>query len=232
MDNKSSDNTLLEVKKLSFVKVIENQQNYGFGKANNIGASIAKGKYLLLLNSDAYLTDDKILNLVKLMEEHKEIGGVSPKLLLEDGVTEQKDCIGRDPNLLRLLSRRAAVEPQSKGKEYVEVDLVAATALVVRRDVFLEIQGFDERFFMYFEDSDLCRRIRGKGFSVVWFPGVKVVHLGGRSIETNWQRKKLYYKNQEKYFEIYYGKFSVYLLRLFRIPLIVYTYLKGRRKSC
>lgn len=241
VDNDSKDGSGQAIKeKFKWVKVIEVGENLGFGKANNVGAKIATGEYLLFLNSDTLLVEnlDKI---VEFLDKHEEVGALGPRLVLEDGKSEdtglgtqgpgvegpeQEGAYGRDPRLGNLITRKMMYQAELNGEGFAEVDWVTGAALFIRRKLFEELGGFDERYFFFFEDADLCRQVRIHGCKVVWYPESKIIHLGGRSIVDNWSRKQIYYKNQEVYFEKYYGKMSVYLLKLIRWPYVIIQMVK------
>lgn len=226
VDNNSSDGTVEALKAdFGWVKVIENKENIGFGRANNQGAKAATGKYLWILNGDTLLLDKGYKIMVEFLEDHPEIGAIGPRLVLEDKKTEQEGQYGKDPGFGNLLFRTMNQEIEVNGAGFGETDWVTGAALMIRRDLYEKIGGFNNQFMLYFEDTDLCRRVREHGYKVGWLSSVTVVHLGGRST-TGWERKTYYYQSQEKYFGEYYGKMSVYLLKLLRLPIFIANYIK------
>ncbi|MDO8513869.1 MAG: glycosyltransferase family 2 protein [bacterium] len=234
VDNASSDGSVEAVRaSFGWVRVVENEKNVGFGAANNIGAKMASGEYLLFLNSDTVLVDDGIRRMVEFMGRHRDVGAIGPKLVLEDGGTEQIGQYGREPSLWSLLGRNVNFKAKLNSKGYAEVDWVTGAVLLIRRDLFKKIGGFDERFFMYFEDTDLCQGVKEEGFKVAWYPEVEIVHLGGRSFGVGWKQKQMYYQNQARFFAKHYGLWSVMCLDMLRWPIVMVNYfkLRGWRKS-
>ncbi|MDP2944311.1 MAG: glycosyltransferase, partial [bacterium] len=98
------------------------------------------------------------------------------------------------------------------------VDWVSGAALIIRKKLFEEIGGWDEKYFLYFEDIDLCWRVKKQGLSIAVLDGVFVTHFGGRSLAQNWERKKQYYLSQEYFFRKNYGTMSALILKLIRWP--------------
>lgn len=189
-------------------KVIENAENIGFSGANNRAFGVAKGRFLLLLNSDAELRPDGIRLLRDFMEKHPEAGAAGPRLVYDDGTTQPS--VDSAPNLFteflhlfglkRLLpgekARRAAAPVMRKlgGKTVgtyfttyagdlnpIEVDCVSGACMIVRREVAERTGGLDTEFFMYMEDMDWCVRMKEAGFKVFYIPEVEVTHRVGAS---------------------------------------------------
>lgn len=219
VDNGSSDGTCLLLKSnYDNIKLIENKSNLGFGRSNNIGAQVARGKYLWFLNSDTFLIDGRITDLVEAMDANEEIGVASPFLVMEDKKTEQVGSYGNNPSILTLLKNHAVKNAEKNSKEFFRVDWVTGAAMLVKRSIFNQVGGFDDRFFMYYEDVDLCMEIRRAGYKVTYWPKYKVVHIAGKSWKEDWKKKNIYYVNQELYFRKHYGRIYTELMKLIRWP--------------
>lgn len=166
------------------VRIIETPGNHGFGFGYNTGAHYSSGKYLLINNPDKTMPSDGVERLLASIESDSSIGIIAPKLLHGDGT--HRLSIRRFPHILDILSRRSIlgkVCPHSLKRylmmdrnmnETQEVDWVVGGCFMIPRALFLELQGFDERFFLFFEDTDLCRRVGNAGKKVLYDPSVVV----------------------------------------------------------
>ncbi len=103
-------------------------------------------------------------------------------------------------------------------RDLYPVDWVSGAAMVVRKSVFTQIGGFDENFFMYFEDIDLCWRAKQRGWQVAVYPKISLIHFVGQSAGGFKQRKKYYYQSQDYFFKKHYGQPAMYILKIFRWP--------------
>jgi GT2 family glycosyltransferase len=218
VDNCSIDSSVVMIKEeFPQVKLIENKKNLGFAKANNQGSKIAQGEYLLFLNSDTLILNNALKHLVKYMKENSEIGLIAPQLLLKNK-TLQPDAFGPEPTLWQLTYGRFL-----KTKR---IDWLSGAALMIKKDLFKKIGGFDENFFMYYEDIDLSKIVRGIGYEIATCPEAKIIHLVGQSIKRNRQRKMLYYQSQSYFYKKHYGKCSYFLLNIIRFPYKLLKILK------
>jgi len=219
VDNNSADDSLAILRKdFSQIKVIANQENVGFGIANNQGAKIAQGEFLLFLNSDTIFNEDILAPIKEFFLANPKTGIVSPRLVLANGFN-QRHAFGRFPNLKRLLARSVDYKEEVKGIR--GVDWVSGAALAIRQNVWQKIGGFDEKFFMYFEDVDLCLSAKKLGFSVYILPNARLTHLGGKSITASRSRKKMYFDSQDYFFKKHYGNIRLILLKIIRWPIKV-----------
>ena len=193
VDNGSTDGTVAFVReRFPEVRVIE-QENKGMGGGNNAGMRAVDGRYFFLLNSDAWVVDDALDQLIAFADEHPEAAVVGPKLLNTDG-TLQRSVRG-EPTLWRLATeylfirklapRSKRLNPLYRGDfqhdRAAEVDWLFGPALLVRREAADAVGLFDEDFFMFSEEVDWMTRFRRAGWSVMFFPGAEVVHVGGAS---------------------------------------------------
>ena len=198
VDHGSTDGTVEFVReRFPDVRVIE-QENKGMGGGNNAGMRAADGRYFFLLNSDAWVVNDPLVGdgldrLIEFADEHPEAAVVGPKLLNTDG-TLQRSVRG-EPTLWRLATeylfirklapRSKRLNPLYRGDfdhdRVAEVDWLFGPALLVRREAADAVGLFDEDFFMFSEEVDWMTRFRRAGWTVVFFPGAEVVHVGGAS---------------------------------------------------
>jgi len=174
VDNNSdeADLNILKNRYGARIKIIANQKNLGFARANNQGAKQAQGEYFFFLNSDTVFDHDILSPLRAKLDSDKKIGVIAPQLILRTGA-EQEYSYGL-----------------KRGTK--ELTWVSGAALIIRREVFAKLGGWEERFFMYFEDVDLCRRVLAQGYKIERLLSVKITHLVGGS-PISWRRRKSFY---------------------------------------
>jgi len=194
VDNGSCDGSADFIKKeYPALTLLECPENLGFAKANNLGYRQARGEYIILLNSDAFLTGTSLVTAVQLMDHHEEVGLAGGRLIGEDGSWQPsaRSFPGLWNDFL-ILSGLAARYRYSRffGRPdltYIDqghdvyCDWVPGAFTIIRARVIEELGFFDERYFLYFEEVDLCRRIRQAGWRIAYWPAINVVHLGGAS---------------------------------------------------
>ncbi len=188
IDNHSHDESISFIRaqlgKNPLVRILETPRNGGFGYGYNFGATHARGKYLLINNPDKLLSQSALRTMLRLIEDDSTVGIVGPALWHTDGT--RRLSMRRDPTILSVLSRRSILRflfPHVL-HEYLmldvqpevvhSVDWVVGGCFLIAHDLFTELAGFDERYFLFFEDADLCRRVRALGKKVVYLPEAKV----------------------------------------------------------
>jgi GT2 family glycosyltransferase len=186
VDNASTDDTSALLARIRGARVIRNRKNRFFGPACNQGASVAKGKHLLFLNSDAFVREGCISSLVNTMESAPDVGAAGAKLIWRNGLLQEAGSIvWRDGSAL---GYGRGDDPSKPEYCYArDVDYCSAACLMVRSDLFENSGGFDERFTpAYYEDTDLCMRLWTSGYRVVYDPGAVAVHVeyAGTSFDT------------------------------------------------
>lgn len=197
VDNNSPDDTVSYLKKnLPDIKLIPNKSNKGFGGGNNQGVAAASGKYILLLNTDAFLARDSLHTLVNELEKHKELVSVGPQLRYSDGrlqpsagylptpmrVTAWMWWLDKLPLVKRLFSTPYHVFDPAWHTVRQYPDWLMGACVLFRREQFVTAGGFDEEIFMYAEEVELYRRLRDKlGGRVLFTPATQVVHIGRAS---------------------------------------------------
>ncbi len=221
VDNFSDDDTADYVRKAHpEVKLIENRVNLGFGKANNQGVKASSGEYLLLINPDSVVEENTIEEMISFLERHNDAGAAGCKILNADG-TLQKACRRSFPTpwvaLTKLLGL-SAVFPKSRTfgrynltyldpNEVHEVDAISGSFMFMKRRVYEEVGGFDEDYFMYGEDIDLCFKIKQAGHKVYYVPNTSIIHFKGESTRrSSVDRTYEFYRAMSIFVEKRYGK--------------------------
>jgi GT2 family glycosyltransferase len=226
VDNNSSDQTYEEVKR-RFPEVIalRNASNVGFGRACNQGAKAAHGDFLLFLNSDTEPLENSFSNLLDWMKSHPQTGIVGPEFIGPNQKLLQMswswnpllggEVINRyfSPQNLGLskLKQHWIRSFQDKPRE---VPFICGACLMIRRDVFDQLHGFDESFELYFEDADLCLRCSEGGWRVDFVPDSKIVHYIGQSSKGTWTASSLIYQQSHlTYYRKHGPAWSIYFLK-------------------
>jgi len=195
VDNASDDGSVELIKeKFSSVKLIANEKNLGFGKANNIGLALSKGEFILLINPDTIIQEDTLTKMFSFLESNNQIGLAGCKILNPDG-TLQLACRRSFPGpwtsfckvtgLSNLFPNnrffaRYNLTYLDENKSY-EVDAISGSFMMMRREVYEKVGGFDEQFFMYGEDLDLCFRVQKAGFKNFYVHNTQIIHYKGES---------------------------------------------------
>lgn len=218
--NNDKEADLSEAENMPAVKVVHSSENRGFGAASNMGVRNSRGEFLFFLNPDTEVISKNVHELIEDLEQDAGLGMVGAGLVLPDG-KRQEWSAGTEVSLMRIIANNLGFIKdrsiwESEGK--VLAHWVAGTALIIRRDLFEEVGGFDEGFFMYFEDVDLAKRVRNAGKKVAVYPHFKVLHHGGVSYrnESGKNQKKHYYASQDRYFQKHRGAFESKALKIFR----------------
>jgi GT2 family glycosyltransferase len=194
VDNASVDGSAEMVKdEFPNVVLIENSENRGFAAANNQAMAVAKGRYVLLLNSDTIVLENAVANTVQFADAHSEVGVTGCRVLNPDG-SVQRTCF-KFPSILNILLSSTYLYklfPRNKffGREQMtwwdrsderQVDVVTGCFMLVRREAIDQVGMMDERFFMYGEETDWCYRFTKSGWKVMFAPVGQIIHFGGQS---------------------------------------------------
>jgi N-acetylglucosaminyl-diphospho-decaprenol L-rhamnosyltransferase len=241
VDNASSDGSV-EAARAAFpsVRVIASQENLGFSRANNVGLAEARAPYVLVLNSDAELRPGAVEALAAVLDARPDVAVVGPRTLNADGSVQvsfgpaltllselrQRRLVRgvrqRDPAVLREVEAAALVEQ--------EPAWVSASCLLARRTALDAIGGFDEGFFLYEEDVDLCVRLRAAGWSIVFTPTAEVLHHLGRSMErTPWRARLEYHRSHLRYYRKHNGWLATTALRALLLASGIFGWLASLR---
>lgn len=198
---------------------IFNIENKGFGNACNIGVNNALGKYILFLNSDTILNKGTVDEAFSYISKDDSIGAIGVRQLLPDGRLDD-GCKRGFPTPLNALyyflglskkypnSKKYAAYKQTfiDERSVADVDCISGAFMLMRREVFNFVLGFDEDYFMYGEDVDLCYRLRQKGFRVVYYGKVWFTHLKGESGANSLLVLKHFYKSMQIFYNKHYKK--------------------------
>jgi len=182
-DNASTDGSVEAAEaNHPWVEVVRSDRNLGFSKGNNLAGKSARGKFVLLLNTDAQLLEP-LEPILDWLEKHSETGALTINML--DGNKVPRACTGRFPSPLRLaFLRTMLISPATFGaQEMYDVDWVQGSFLLMRADLWRALNGLDESYFMYAEDVDLCKRIHDAGFGCAFLPKYSYLHWGGFSTD-------------------------------------------------
>lgn len=235
VDNASTDGSVEEISsKLPHVKLIVNDTNLGFGKANNIGLQQAGGKYLLLLNPDTIVRENTFTALIEFFEKNEDAGLLGCKVLNPDG-SLQLPCRRSFPTpwvSFTKITGLSTLFPKSKlfakynltyldENKVNEVDAISGAFMFMRREVYDKIGGFDPQFFMYGEDLDLCYRTQHAGFKVYYVPHTEIIHYKGESTRrSNLDETKVFYDAMRLFVKKHFSA-SFVLEWLLRFAIIV-----------
>ncbi|HPR57786.1 MAG TPA: glycosyltransferase [Bacteroidales bacterium] len=195
VDNNSVDGSVKMVKeKFPEVKIIANQENLGFSKANNQAIKLAVGEYVLLLNPDTIVEDDTFVKILDFMDSHPEAGGLGVKMVDGQGkfLPESKRGLPTPAVAFYKIFGLARLFPKSKifGQYHLSylhpdkihaVDVLSGAFMLIRKSVLDKIGGLDESYFMYGEDIDLSYRINLEGYKNYYFPETRIIHYKGES---------------------------------------------------
>lgn len=206
---------------------IKSSHNLGYGTALNLGVAQSKGKYLFCINQDIQLERQTLEKLRSFFCDDKT-AIVGPILLKKD---KNAYPLSGSKSLnpvnaifsLSFINRLLPNNPVSKNyfltdidrSKPISVDVVPGSALMVRRDVYLEVGGFDEKFFLYFEESDFCKRVKEAGYDIWILPDAKVIHGWGKSTTKGEKTNKIFVQSRMYYFRKHYGVFSMLLVEAF-----------------
>lgn len=197
VDNASNDGSADYVEaRHPWVRLLRSPRNLGFAAGNNLGARHARGRWLLLLNPDAVPEPGTLARAIALMQAHPEVGLAGARLFDIEG--HDQPSARSFPRLsleFYVLSGLAARCPRSRQlgamdrtwadpAQPAEVDWVPGAFAMLPRQLFEQLGGFDERYFLYYEEVDLCRRIQATGYRVMYWPELRVRHIGGVSART------------------------------------------------
>lgn len=238
VDNASTDGTPAMVKKdFKDVKLIQNTQNLGFTKGNNIGAKHAQGEYLLFLNSDTKL-DGEISTAVELLSQDNTIGVIGGVFKNSDGSMQKSfgNFYSLTHVFLLLLGMERLKSPRLASP--LETDWVSGGFMLIRRALFEKFGGFDEHIFMYMEDMELCYRAKKAGYKVVITPSMSAYHIGQGSSNRTFAIVHIYkglsyfYKKHKNYAEYLVLRllltakavFAIIIGVLFRKNYLIKTY--------
>jgi GT2 family glycosyltransferase len=244
VDNGSSDKTVEIIEKnFPQVKLIKSDKNLGFTKANNLAAKKVSGKYFLFLNPDMRLESGSLDILFSWMEQRSDVGICGPKLVSEDGEMRNIHKPVRFPTLTSLALSALKIPvlfpkildkytySEAELKKDLEVDTVRGSCLLMRKEIFDKMGfAFDERYFFWFEDVDICRETKKLGLKVMFTPIISCVDFVGQSFKKlDWlNRQKRFYNSAIIYLKKWEPRYQSIILWILHWPglLIIWIYQK------
>ena len=226
VDNASSDGSPETVEKEFLqVNLIRNKENIGFAKANNQAFKEASGSYFLLLNPDCSMKNDTLYEMVQFMNKHPEIGIAGCKIVNPNGRIEFS--ANRFPNLFTEFSLKFRKKLAGSNGYFDrllkwnynksrEVDWVSGAFLIIRSKAYREVQGMDENYFLYFEEIDLCKRVKKRGWKIYYNSNCEVLHEHGQSMVTEAEEKiSRIYRTSQLYYYQKHNPFQYTLLKVY-----------------
>jgi len=216
VDNHSTDGSP-ELVDSSFpgVRLIRETENLGYARANNIGIRAGRGDYLLFLNTDTVMPEGSLAALLSALETRPDAGAVGPALRSRAGY---QVSFGKEVSFFAELWQRFVRNPYFKislrfSRRARETGWVSGACLLARRKAVEQAGLFDERYFLYFEDIDLCRRMRNLGFQIWFDPRIEVFHAGGAVTSRQmWRSRWDYRRSQLYYYRKHASRASLFLL--------------------
>ena len=246
-DNGSTDGSVELIRsRFPWVKIVENGRNARFAKGNNVGIRASRGEYSLILNPDTLIHDGALDSIVSFADRRPDVGAFGCQVLNSDGsyqVSARPFASIRGEWVAAFYLRKLGhLHWWFKSDTYVgwdgsserTVDWLSGCFILVRTRLLNALGGFDERFFYYYEDMDLCRRIWQAGYSIVYTPEATITHLGGQSTKRRFTPLAFVLDSQTTrylYYHKYYGKYGVYRARRVVIASLIIRWLGYRLKQ-
>jgi GT2 family glycosyltransferase len=234
VDNGSTDGTGEALKsRFPQTVVLRNEANRGFAAAVNQAWRRAAGEIILLLNSDTRLLPGEMARILRFMEDNPKVGVVGPALVYED--MRPQRSFASIPSVIQEVVPRFMLEflsPARHGgktwgaKEPEPVDSLIGAALVMRRSLLEALDGFDERFFFFLEETDFCKRARQHGWQVIFFPSTRIVHYQGKTVGANWVKGRIEYNiSLDKFIRKHHGGLYHGFFRMVRAIKTLLTFM-------
>lgn len=234
VDNASKDNSAqMIIEEFPQVKLIQSNENLGFGRANNLAITKSKAKYVFLLNPDTVLINNAVKILFDFMENPENIGyGCCGGNLYDENLNPGP--VGGNFPSLKILALRALglsfcikklyrPDKYRKENEFTKLDVVIGADLMIRKEALDKSGLFDERFFLYLEETELQYRISKLGYSSIIVPHSKIIHLEGKSCCP--ERDKFRKTGELLFYKIHFGDYAVKLAKLFYILIAFKNFL-------
>ena len=233
VDNNSKDGVdslSLNTKQYNNIEVLKLNENIGFGRANNEGVKIARGRNLFFLNPDTLLLNNAIKILSNELDNNLNYGACGGNLLNEN-LEPTRSFRRQFPNILWILEHTFFFnipELIRYGKnrffnhlnKKINVSYIVGADLMIKKELFDEIGGFNPAFFMYYEEIELCFRVKEKGFEVVSVPSASIQHLEGKSTKNMKFKATQHFVSSKAYFSLTHSKFNVFLVKIIKFILI------------
>lgn len=234
IDNNSSDGSREEFSALfPDVKLIAGKENVGYAKACNLGMEIAKGNFVLLLGNDTVLKNDALYKTVEFLENRRDCGAAGCRLVYPDG-SLQGNC-KKFPKLINAFNTYLSLNKLNYDYDMlwfgydktVEVDQIATTFLMIRKDVLDKTGGFDEQYKILYNDVDLCKKIWNAGYKIYFNHAVEIEHIGSHSTKKAGRKiRKIMYDDIFRYYRNNFGLMAVFLWPVLKARLMIVTIFK------
>lgn len=193
-------------------------KNNGFAKANNQGILASKGEYILLLNNDAFINPECVINGINYVKNNKNCGIWAPKLVGEDGSFQIScACLPSIRGLIweYILLKNYDCYPEIEHwNEPHNVGNVVGAFLLMRKEIIDKVGLLDEDYYFNVEDVDYCKKVHEAGFSVIYDPTYSIIHIGGLSQDYSWVKDPHLHKNRVIYFRKNHGIFKAFLSKI------------------
>jgi len=213
VDNASSDGSAdMLAREYPSVRLIANSENRGFGAANNQGFAVMQGKYALLINTDAVITEGAVQKLWGFAEANPRVAIVCGQLLNADG--SKQNSVAAFPTLLTLCLNTSLLEYLFPGRypskrydhtEPLEVESAIGACMMIRKKALDEVSFFDERYFFFFEETDLAFAMKRAGWKVYQVPDARIYHFQGKSIGHNARSRIEFYRSRYQFLRKWHG---------------------------
>lgn len=227
VDSASSDDTVVMIKAtFPWVRLCESRENIGFVRGNNVGLAMARGETVMLLNPDTEVFPDTLTRLLEVLHSDDHYGIVGPHTLNGDGSHQSTrrrfpdvwtglfESTWLEPMAPRPMMTRFRVTDKPDGGVY-QVDWMQGSALLARREVYEQIGGLDDRYIMFAEEMDWCKRAREAGWINVYVGDAKIIHYGGQSTAQVRARTHVHFQHSKlRYFRKFHGIWAAVLLRI------------------
>lgn len=233
VDNNSEDKGLDQLKKkFPYIKLIYASDNGGFAYGNNIGIKQAKGDTIFLLNPDTYLTDNSIEKLYERLNNDDSVHLIGPKLLFEDKTNQSYYLPKSYPTIWRIFCEQFylyRIFKKSKifnsyFRTYMDydkescVEQISGAALMFKAEILKKVGLMDDKYFMFFEESDFCLQAVRNNYKMLYYPQSQIIHIGGFINESSWERS---IKDTVKSFKYYFGKNYNSLYKFFALYILL-----------
>jgi len=225
VDNNSSDDSMIKLKKPKGVKIISNQCNSGFGYAANQGMSIARGKYYLICNNDIKLFENTLDLFEKYLEKDNSSGLIGPQMISPNG--DYMNSYGyRNPSFFSQLDLIGRPIKNKAVKNFSQVGILRGACLAVNRGMVNDLGAYDEDFFFYHEETEWCVRInRSKKWKVMFAPEIKITHIGGASTEKVFIKSRIeFFRSRLLFWKKIFPKYQVIFLYIFNFTKLLFDF--------
>ena len=241
IDNASSDSSVLQLEKFIAldksdvsIKIIKNENNLGFSKSVNIGIKESNAKYVCILNPDTYIESNCLGGLRDYMDNNLDVDAVTPKILNSDG-SLQKSCKRAAPGILNSMYKIIGLDrifPNNKyfgnfhllyldEDEIEQIEVISGAFMFLRNSIIDKVGYFDERFYMYCEDTDYCIRINNVGGKIIYYPLFKAIHYRGESAKSRpFEVINFFHLSMIKYYNKYQDNYRFWKILK---PIIVFS---------